>query len=180
MPSQTTITRLPGACSSVRDRKMALGFFTSLRPCSSMAKTPSSLTAPKRFFWPRRVRKRESAPPSSSSEASIMCSSTLGPARVPSLVTCPTSSSTVSLCLAKRVSAAADSRTWATPPGAEAISSRCMVWMESMIRISGRSRSATASTVSTLVSASILSPWVGSCRRWARIATWESDSSPVT
>ena len=109
-----------------------------------------------------------------------MCSSTLGPASEPSLVTWPTSSSTVLVRLAKRVSAAADSRTCETPPGADDRSSRCMVWMESMISTSGFSRSAVARIVSTLVSASILRPWVGSCRRWARIATCDSDSSPVT
>ena len=36
-------------------------------------------------------------------EQSIMCSSTFGPASVPSLVTWPTSTSTVPVCLAKRV-----------------------------------------------------------------------------
>jgi len=47
--SQTTITALPGASSLPRFRKIALGLRTSLSPCSSMAKTPSSFTAPKRF-----------------------------------------------------------------------------------------------------------------------------------
>ena len=48
-----------------------------------------------------------------------MCSSTRGPAMVPSFVTWPTSSTAVPVCLAKRTRRAALSRTWLTLPGAE-------------------------------------------------------------
>jgi len=48
---------------------------------------------------------------------------------------------------------AALSRTWETLPGAEAMSSRCITWMESTTRIFGRKRSAVAQRTSTEVSA---------------------------
>ena len=81
------MTELPGTCSSLRLKKMAEGFLTSLSPCSVIAKTPNSFTAPKRFFCERKVLNRESDSPSSKSEASMACSNTFGPASVPSLVT---------------------------------------------------------------------------------------------
>ncbi len=48
-----------------------------------------------------------------------MCSSTRGPAIMPSLVTWPTSSTVMPRRLASRISSAAQARTWATVPGAE-------------------------------------------------------------
>ncbi|MNJ69808.1 hypothetical protein D3C77_662000 [compost metagenome] len=103
MPSQTTITELPEVTSSPRLRKIAEGLLTSRSPCSVMANTPSSLTAPKRFLWLRSVRKRESASPSSNTEQSIQCSRTFGPASEPSLVTWPTITIATPRVLAKRV-----------------------------------------------------------------------------
>ena len=48
-----------------------------------------------------------------------MCSSTRGPAKLPSLVTCPTMIMQTPVVFAKRVNCAAHSFTWATEPGAE-------------------------------------------------------------
>src|SRR6516165_989567 len=66
-----------------------------------------------------------------------MCSSTRGPAIMPSLVTWPTSSRLKPRRLASLISSAAEARTWATVPGAESRLSRYMVWMESMMTSSG-------------------------------------------
>ena len=76
-----------------------------------------------------------------------MCSSTRGPAREPSLVTCPTRKTLHPLTLARRISMDAHSRTCETLPGAEAISGRYIVWMESTIITVGESCSMRFSTV---------------------------------
>lgn len=60
-----------------------------------------------------------------------MCSSTRGPARAPSLVTCPTRKTLTPVCLAQRISWEVTSRTWETEPGAEFLPGKYMVWMES-------------------------------------------------
>src|SRR2546427_6804061 len=57
VPSSVTSTQEPGTGSLCWDRKMALGLVTPLRPFSVMAKTPISLTAPKRFLMARTRRK---------------------------------------------------------------------------------------------------------------------------
>jgi len=75
-----------------RARKIADGFFTSRNPSSPMTKNPSSFAAPKRFFAARTMRKRLPKSLSKYNTVSTMCSSTRGPASVPSLVTWPTSS----------------------------------------------------------------------------------------
>ena len=61
-----------------------------------------------------------------------MCSSTRGPAIVPSLVTCPTSTSAKPRALASRISSKALARTWPTVPGALSSVSSHMVWIESI------------------------------------------------
>ena len=83
-------------------------------------------------------------------------------------------------CLAKRVSWAAHSLTCATDPGAEVRASEYRVWMESITATSG------------LISRSvprIFSSWISACScrfgasrpsRFARRATCEPDSSPLT
>jgi hypothetical protein len=98
---------------------MALGLATPFSPFSVIAKTPISLTAPKRFLTARTRRKLECVSPSKYRTVSTMCSITRGPASAPSLVTWPTRTTVVPLALAKRVSCAAHSRTCATEPGAE-------------------------------------------------------------
>ena len=87
-----------------------------------------------------------------------MCSSTRGPASVPSLVTCPTSTRAKPRDLASRISSAAQVRTWATVPGALSSASSHMVWMLSMTtraaslscsRLATMSRSALAAASSS-------------------------------
>ena len=64
VPSSVTSTQLPGTGSLCCDRKIALGLATPFRPFSVIAKTPISLTAPKRFFTARTRRKLECVSPS--------------------------------------------------------------------------------------------------------------------
>ena len=66
-----------------------------------------------------------------------MCSSTLGPATVPSLVTWPTMRIDTPNPLASCSRTLVDSRTWDTAPGAADTDSLYMVWMESMTTASG-------------------------------------------
>ena len=75
-----------------------------------------------------------------------MCSSILGPAMAPSLVTCPTRHTEVPLSLAMRMSMDVHSRIWDTDPGADAISGRYMVWTESTTMTSGLSSCMRVST----------------------------------
>jgi hypothetical protein len=64
------------------------GFGTGRSPAPVISNTPSSLTAPKRFFTARTTRCAWCRSPSNDSTVSTTCSSTFGPARLPSLVTC--------------------------------------------------------------------------------------------
>ena len=109
-----------------------------------------------------------------------MCSSTRGPASVPSLVTWPTSTIGAPLALAMRVSCAAHSRTWATEPGAEVSCSEYTVWIESMTQKSGASASIAARIFSSWISASTRTREPSRPRRRARSATCAPLSSPVT
>src|SRR5260363_352127 len=117
--SCVTSTHDPGTACGWCDKKSADGLDTPRRPRSVIAKTPSSLTAPKRFLNARTSREVECDSPSKYRTVSTICSSTRGPARLPSLVTCPTMMIVTQDCLASRVSCAAHSRTCATDPGAE-------------------------------------------------------------
>ncbi|MCY1539503.1 hypothetical protein D9M68_750930 [compost metagenome] len=119
VPSCVTSTHEPGTVSSCCDRNSADGLLMPRSPRSVMANTPSSLTAPKRFLKARISRCEECVSPSKYSTVSTICSSTRGPARLPSLVTWPTRMMVMPLLLAMRVSCAAHSRTCATEPGAE-------------------------------------------------------------
>ncbi len=67
-----------------------------------------------------------------------MCSSTRGPAMVPSLVTWPTRITVKPRALASRISSCAEARTWLTVPGALSRLSRYMVWIESITTTCGR------------------------------------------
>ena len=60
-----------------------------------------------------------------------------GPAMLPSLVTCPTSTHAMLRSLASRISAAATSRTWVTPPGVPSTAAEAMVCTESTITSRG-------------------------------------------
>ena len=137
VPSQATIVAVPGL-GLLAARNSSLGLLTSARPRPCISKTPSSWVAPKRFLTARSSRWLAKRSPSKVSTASTRCSSTLGPASMPSLVTWPTSSRAVSWRLAMRARAAAHSRTWATEPGALPSSASCRAWMLSMIATAGR------------------------------------------
>ena len=106
---------------------------TSASPPPSMANTPISSVPPKRFFIARRIRYWWLRSPSKLSTVSTICSSTRGPAMVPSLVTWPTSTTAVSRCLGeadqllRRGAHLADGARRALDQVAE-----CIVWMESM------------------------------------------------
>ena len=75
--------------------------------------------------------------PSKCNTASTMCSSTLGPARLPSLVMWPMSIMGTEDSLAYFRRREAHSRTWDTLPATDSRSSEAMVWMESMITSPG-------------------------------------------
>ena len=66
-----------------------------------------------------------------------MCSSTLGPAMPPSLLTWPTIKRGISLPLQAPISSWVHSRTWVTLPAEEVTVEREMVWMESTTTTSG-------------------------------------------
>ena len=100
-------------------------------PSGPRSKQPTSSTGPKRFFIARTIRKRELRSPSKWSTTSTRCSSTRGPAIAPSLVTWPTSTVVMLRVLATRISAAATSLTWVTPPGTPSMPEAPMVWIES-------------------------------------------------
>jgi hypothetical protein len=109
-----------------------------------------------------------------------MCSSTLGPASVPSLVTWPIITTDTPVCLDRRVSCAAHSRTWATEPGADCSCSEYRVWIESTTTTAGRRASIDAQMRSSEISASSGRRATSRPSRRARSATWAADSSPLT
>ena len=84
-----------------------------------------------RYWWLRS--------PSKLITTSTICSSTRGPAMLPSLVTWPTSTSAHPLALAYRISSSAQPRTWLTVPGAPSMVSECIVWIESITSSAGGS-----------------------------------------
>ncbi len=110
-----------------------------------------------------------------------MCSRIFGPASVPSLLMCPISITGIPLVLEKRRSADAHSRTWVTLPGLVSASSVDMVWLESIITISGFTSLMCAKMFSSDVSHSILMFALSGCAmRSARIFSWWALSSPLT
>ena len=72
-----------------------------------MSNIPETCVAPKRFLVPRSTLNPRSGSPSRYSTTSTMCSSILGPASPPSLVTWPTSTTATPVVLANRTSRAA-------------------------------------------------------------------------
>ncbi len=103
-----------------------------------------------------------------------------GPATVPSLVTCPTSSTGTWCSFATAMSAAATSRTWLTPPGAPSTSPDAIVCTESTTSRSGDVAATWPSTVARSVSAASSSVGASAPMRSARNRTCPADSSPVT
>ena len=107
-----------------------------------------------------------------------MCSRTLGPATVPSLVTWPTIKKVIPASLARRRRTPVVSLTWETDPAADWTEEEYMVWMESTTQISGFVSSRISEIVSRSVSQRkvMLSP--NSPTRLALRAIWRRDSSP--
>ncbi len=107
-----------------------------------------------------------------------MCSKTLGPATIPSFVTCPTIKMDIPSPFASRSRLPVVSLTWLTEPGDAWISSRYIVWIESITTSSGLSANTTASTRSRFVSASSKRFPEASESLSARILICWGDSSP--
>ena len=116
--------------------------------------------------------------PSKYSTVSTICSSTLGPATTPSLVTWPTINIDIPMLFAICIRTEVDSLTWLTLPGAELISSRYIVWIESIITISGLTDLIADSTASRFVSHKSCILSVKSPIRPALNLICLSDSSP--
>ena len=118
-PSSAGTTIEPGtpARRSARNNLLASG--TLRNPNSVISNRPSSLVEPNRCFTARNKRKAWCRSPSNDSTVSTTCSSTRGPARPPSLVTCPTKTIGRSRALASCTRRCAQPRTCATEPGAE-------------------------------------------------------------
>ena len=152
-PSMLTATQVPGTCWTWFSTNRPVGSVTARMPSLDRSKQPTSSTGPKRFFIARSIRKRELRSPSKCSTTSTTCSSTRGPAIEPSLVTWPISTVVMLRVLATRISAAATSLTWVTPPGAPSVSAAPMVCTESTTISSGRTCSMWLSTAPRSVSA---------------------------
>ena len=182
-PSSTGATTDPGAGTSCSARNARAGSATSSRPRSRISNTPTSSVEPYRFLAARRSRSPPVRSPSIESTTSTRCSSVFGPASVPSLVTCPTSTTGIPSALASSISRSVDSRTWPTEPGGPSSSSEATVWTESTTSSPGRASRASSVIRPTPVSATtwIASPTAPpvSPRRDARSRTCVVDSSPV-
>ena len=109
-----------------------------------------------------------------------MCSSSFGPATIPSLVTWPTSTTAAPRRRAMRTASCAHSRTCMTEPGAESTPSMCIVCIESMMSSSGGLSSTAADTAESEVVAANESGAFSRPRRRARRRSCSAPSSPET
>ena len=98
-PSSTGATTEPGTPIWRSARNRALGSGTPTRPASPISNRPSSWVLPNRCLTARSMRRAWWRSPSKASTVSTRCSSTRGPARPPSLVTWPTSTTLTSRAL---------------------------------------------------------------------------------
>ena len=126
------------------------------------------------------MRREECRSPSKFSTTSTRCSNTLGPATLPSFVTCPTSRIGMPVFLASAVSAAVTARDCATPPATPSTPGACMVCTESTMSSEGFSCSTCPNTTSRSDSAARNSVSFSAPVRCARIRTCPTDSSAVT
>ena len=179
-PSITQVTQVPEASAGRPDSSISDGFSTWRSPASSISNTPISLVAPKRFLAARRMRYVMCRSPSKYSTQSTMCSSTLGPAMLPSLLTCPITNTVTPCPFATCISAMVQSFTCPTPPAGESSSSLYSVWMESTISTSGCSSCTHSSTSPSRVSDSTNRFSLSTCSRSARSFSCRVDSSPDT
>ena len=115
-PSTAIVTQVPLTGWRVRDRNRPLGSATSAIPSPVISKQPTSSVGPKRFFVGAHETQRGLAIAFELETTSTRCSSSRGPAIVPSLVTWPTRSTGRLRSLETRMRVDATSRTWAGPP----------------------------------------------------------------
>ncbi len=170
----------PGTSMQRSARKRALASTTSMRPRPVISRTPSSPVGPWRCLPTRNMRRAWWPSPSKLTTVSTTCSNTRGPARVPSLVTCPTSTIAADRARAWWTSHWAESRTWATLPGAEPMDGSLTVWTESTTHATGPIRSSCpAIWPSSEAAVTHRSSWTARSRS-ARWRTWASDSSADT
>ena len=173
-------TTPPGTPACRSPSNSWLGSAIPARPVSAISNSPSSPVGPNRCFVARSSRSAWWRSPSNDSTVSTTCSSTRGPARVPSLVTWPTRTVATADVLATDSSCDAHSRTWVTVPAVDPSSGSRTVWIESTTTTSG-SRSAIArSTFGSEVSESSHNPGSSAPRRSARRRTCCADSSADT
>ena len=111
-----------------------------MSPRSAISNTPTSSVDPYRFFVARSRRSPPVRSPSTDSTTSTRCSRVFGPASVPSLVTCPTSTTGTPSDFASSMSRSAASRTWPTLPAGPSSSSDTTVCTESTTRSPGCAR----------------------------------------
>ena len=152
-PSIATVTAEPSGVAPRWERKSPDGSETSRMPPAVCSKQPTSSVAPKRFLIPRSMRKLDCRSPSKLRTTSTRCSSTRGPATLPSFVTWPTSRMGMPVVFANVVSAAVTARDCATPPATPSTPAACMVCTESTIMSEGLSCSTCPNTTSRLDSA---------------------------
>ena len=98
-------------------RMCSEGLSTETRPSLPILKTPTSLVAPYRFFSAERTRMSVERSASKLSTVSTKCSSVLGPAMSPSLLTWPMMMVVMPLAFEMPVMNPVDSWTWSTLPG---------------------------------------------------------------
>ena len=103
-PCSSAVTTLPGTSGRRSPSSSGPGSATSTRPASPISKSPTSPVGPKRCLTARSIRSEWCRSPSKESTVSTRCSSVRGPARLPSLVTWPTSTTAVPRPLASRAS----------------------------------------------------------------------------
>ena len=152
-PSMAGKTADPHAPCWRSPRNSPLGSGTPTSPSSVISNRPSSPAGPNRCLTARSSRRAWWRSPSKVSTVSTTCSRTRGPARAPSLVTCPTSTVVRSRALASCTRAWAQPLTWVTDPGPDSTSGSQTVWMESTTSTSGPTSSTAAAMPGRPVSA---------------------------
>ena len=162
------------------ERSISEGFSTSLRPSFSMQKTPISFVEPCLFLTALKILYEVWLSPSKYNTVSTMCSKTFGPAIAPSLLTWPIIKVVISSDFASFKSAFVHSLTWETLPGIEEDSGLLMVWIESIIKMSGWVNSASAQINSMFVSVIKKRFSFSTLSLEARILICLFDSSPET
>ena len=79
----------PGGLSDLSDINICEGFFICTIPSCLISNIPISFVEPNLFFTPLKILYEKYLSPSKYRTVSTICSKTLGPAILPSFVTCP-------------------------------------------------------------------------------------------